>query len=356
MASARLAAMALVVGCTCEPPATPACRAGLDLEIGLNRVCVRAGSELWCAPGPTGDGFERVVTRGGALTAFAVSMYDACYCIDDSLDCVRGGAGYPPRESDCRSVYGRGAGMCVLSSSGTPTCWDTGPAAALPEPPPIATLASIAPGMGHYCALTVGGWIQCWGGRNNFGQIGAPAAGGRIGLDADLEIAELAVGDFNACVLTRRGEIWCWGWDQSVACTTDLHDDPDVFWSPLGAGACARPDPWHVGDVRRGRRLRVGGPRGCLLSDGDLACWGAPHGPRDGVVAAMPPTVVQRGVVTFALTAEGGCLIDDSGELSCWGDMVDVDHRSLPMGAVVPPGRPRTMPAELGDAVSRCLR
>ena len=70
---------------------------------------------------------------------------------------------------------------------------------------------AIAAGGYHACALTVGGGVKCWGGQNNYGELGSGRANGQVWPPADVVgltsgVTAIAAGrDFTCALTTRAG-------------------------------------------------------------------------------------------------------------------------------------------------------
>jgi len=123
----------------------------------------------------------------------------------------------------------------------------------------------VAAGAEHLCVLEWG-VVYCWG-ANDQGQLGYPCEESQErcfsgvptavrGLALGSTIVDISANDFDTCILTGLGEVQCWG-------------------SAYG------PEPVYVkkAGVIHGRRLATGSrydgrPQGCVIADGQVACWG----------------------------------------------------------------------------------
>ena len=87
--------------------------------------------------------------------------------------------------------------------------------------PPLSEIAQIASGVYNTCALTLDGYVKCWGRRSggalgdNGGVTGTAwfpvdvVGGDGSGLLSD--IVQITLGDQSACALNAQNKVWCWG-------------------------------------------------------------------------------------------------------------------------------------------------
>jgi alpha-tubulin suppressor-like RCC1 family protein len=115
---------------------------------------------------------------------------------------------------------------CARKRDGTVWCWgrnrtnNLGNGTTMNQPAPVLVtglddVAWISAGGEHSCAVKVDGTAWCWGlaseGRlgdgSNIVQARAPVQVEALGTS----VAQVAAGSRHTCALTRDGGVWCWG-------------------------------------------------------------------------------------------------------------------------------------------------
>lgn len=192
--------------------------------------------------------------------------------------------------------------------------------------PGVTDCAQISGGAYHTCVVHSGdGSVSCWGG-NGYGQVGQPASsspkvttpGGSMpvltspqkvpGLTGAVEVA---AGDYATCARLADMTISCWG-------RNDL--------GQLGDGTTtARSTPAPVGGLGADVvELAMGRNFGCVLhQSGRVSCWGENDAGQLGNGATGTSTTPVYAMVTDATHVAAGfkhaCVITSSGGVSCWG-------------------------------------
>ena len=266
----------------------------------------------------------------------------------------------------CRAVVAGRLYACALSREGSVDCWGQWPhdhtaewdrarRTANPrgdlawhdDPIAVKGLAAVrtlVAGPNHLCAIDAQEKLYCWG-ANELGQVSDGAAHGDVVAVALEGVRDVAVGYVDTCALSRAG-LSCWGRDPVAVC-------PRGYACYAGdLSACRRGMPASVTGVPDVSGPRAGLLGTCGLSDADdLVCWRRAWERLGDLPRRVPrraplrePTVDARGVVTFDIDGDSGCLLNEQGEVRCWGPILgaprwgeDRDH-NLPDELLVPPG------------------
>ncbi len=181
------------------------------------------------------------------------------------------------------------------------------------------TVASLALGALHGCALSSTGEAQCWG-SNEFGMVGdgtsttprlSPVS---VTGNNSFQAGSLSSGYTHSCAI-RSGRAVCWGLN---------------FFAALGVGTAGlfSVAPVAVGNTTTPSFVRVstGGYHGCgLTSSGAAWCWGWNQEGQTGQIGTatqLIPALVQAGPLAFTQLAAGEshtCALTASGAAYCWG-------------------------------------
>ena len=212
---------------------------------------------------------------------------------------------------------------CAVSIARTLVCWGTGNGAlGASEPEVIASLASssiadVATGMYHTCALDVAGFIRC-GGENQTGQLGDGTTSPSptpVPIASALRFSSVSAGKLHSCAFPRNATLpYCWG-DNSEGQLGIGSTDDTLAALPVVSGVTF--------DTLS---LVSGAMHSCALSTAGAAyCWGSDAYGQLGRGAvggrATAPTAVSGGL-TFAKLFAGEyhtCGLTSTGEAHCWG-------------------------------------
>ena len=145
------------------------------------------------------------------------------------------------------------------------------------SPPPyeFIDLAQIALGYDHTCALSINGYVKCWGG-NSYGQLGNGTSGYRTSKSTPAPVSNLtsvtqiALGNSHTCALINDGTVKCWGYN---------------FSGQLGDGTSGygganfndedRNVPTAVSNLTNVTQISLRSAHACaLINDGTVKCWG----------------------------------------------------------------------------------
>lgn len=290
---------------------------------------------------------------------------------------------------------GLGGGFtCALLTGGTVKCWGSDNYGVLGQdtvPRDVSDPSQIGPidfgdaravvqlsvGWHHVCVLFEDGHARCWG-SNNRGQLGREGLNDYgDGPDETLNaledlpldgIVQISAGVSNTCVLLRSGAgpggtVHCFGTDLdgAIGSTVSGSFGDDEAISAL------RP----VALRETATMVAAGDAVSCArLASGSVQCWGsnvfgtrgigtlacmrgndAGCGPRlTGVIDQPVQNLERRVIMDLQLNQAHACIIDNNGEVLCWGrnDQSRAGYPDAILGSVIgfPPG-----PVSLGAGV-----
>ena len=172
------------------------------------------------------------------------------------------------------------------------------------------TFASISAGIGHSCAVTVGGEVYCWG-LSTAGQLGSrmPETARPVRVPTPEHFKSVSASWMYSCGLTTAGGAYCWG---AVGMAEMLQYQPVTRYAPEQSFASLSTGMLHV----------------CGLATGGTAwCWGFnDHGQLgNGSTneAFSKDAMKVSGGLTFKSLSAGGahaCGVATNGVAYCWGD------------------------------------
>jgi alpha-tubulin suppressor-like RCC1 family protein len=280
---------------------------------------------------------------------------------------------------------------CALLSNGTVKCWgansygqlgsdrsshagdepgDMGSALADVQLGTGRTVAGIAPGYYHSCALLDGGEVKCWGANftGSLGQGDSMRRDGRasymgdhlpkVDLGTGRTATLLVTGADHSCAILDNGAVKCWG-DNSkgelgLGDTNDRGDAAGEMGDALGSV--------DLGVGRSAKALSLGFRHSCaLLDDDSIKCWGwnlyqqcgnsndlagdVGDGPGEmGDVLHVVSLGSKKPIAVFA-GYDNTCALLGDGGLKCWGEN---SRGQLGLGD----GRYRgSLVADMGDAL-----
>lgn len=259
-----------------------------------------------------------------------------------------------------RSLAQSTSRTCGIDAQSRAVCWSGGLVAsgqavrsralvAATELPAMAgalagrSVARIAVGNNHTCALDSQGLAYCWG-SNIHGQLGdglgaytSPGSAQPVAVDASGALAgrtlvEIAVGEYHTCAIDSEGLAYCWGFNEGGALGIGE-------FGGLSYGDRLTPTPVVSSGALLGRRLvrlALGLYHSCAVDTEGLAfCWGGDmYGQvgvgKEGTMVGgtnfdEPVAVVATGALAgkrLSSIAAGGhttCAVDDTGAAYCWG-------------------------------------
>jgi hypothetical protein len=177
----------------------------------------------------------------------------------------------------------------------------------------LGSVAALAGGGYHNCALMPDSTVRCWG-RNDDGQLGT---GNRTRATSAVEVsglraAAVSAGGYHTCALLLDGTVQCWGkneWGQ--------------VGQPTTTGAFIVPTT--VPGVSNAVAVTAGAFHTCaILADGSAQCWGRNEFGEvgDGTTTPSSAPVQVRGLASPSVLAVGGfhaCARMRDTSVQCWG-------------------------------------
>ena len=209
---------------------------------------------------------------------------------------------------------------CTLRDDGRLLCWGFGDNGQIAVPAGLGSVAAVAPGGYHTCAIKSGdGTVACWG-ANNEGQAQVPA-----GLGA---VRALGAGSYHTCAIQLLGDLRCWGRNNEGQTTIPAEVKNVVqveggvyFTCALLQGGTVRcwgsnidqdTNPSGQINVPAGlsgvKAIAVGFYGVCALTSASTVCWGS-----------QTPPPADLGQVTQIGSTNHNCALRTDGSLRCWG-------------------------------------
>jgi hypothetical protein len=184
-----------------------------------------------------------------------------------------------------------------------------------------ANIVQISYSNRHFCAVTTGGELVCWG-DNTMGQIGNGKYGRSLPdarvLQPTLIIPKgataVSAGYFHTCAIVD-GMLYCWG--SNVAGQIGIgRVDPDAFVVQTAAPAMVI--------SRDVTAVSTGGTHTCAIVHEELQCWGGNWAGQIGIGSlngnTSKPTVILKGGVTAVAAGDSHTCAVVRNDLWCWGD------------------------------------
>lgn len=274
-------------------------------QADVNCVCVASpvlvGSlGLQVAGVGAGNGHNCALLKDGSVTCFG-------WNIDGQLGGGTTGSSssFVPVTTLGKSVSKIAVGgdhACAVKSDGTVWCWGSNDACEIGIGPPtdpggcfgnacaptpvqvsgLASVASVAAGDKHTCAVKSDGTLWCWG-KTADGEIGDGNTTGDGGwspacrnvpvqvVALGTDVAEVAAGASHTCARKKDGTVWCWGLDSA----DQLGDGGNASATCGFTSLPCETTPVQVAGVAGAVAIAAGGDHTCVLSaDGTVKCWG----------------------------------------------------------------------------------
>lgn len=217
---------------------------------------------------------------------------------------------------------------CALSGTGAVQCWGANEHGQLgdgsnennPAAAPLTGLGSgalaVSANLFHSCAVAAGGAARCWG-RNDFGRLGTgnttsqstPTAVSGLGSG----VSAISTGENHSCAVVNGGAR-CWGRN---------------LYGQLGDGSTVdRLTPVATVGLASGvSDIVIGGSTSCArLGNGGVRCWGdnglnqLGDGTQDNSSVPVTPLGLDSGVARLAVGGLHACALLSGGGVRCWGN------------------------------------
>jgi len=242
---------------------------------------------------------------------------------------------------------------CAIQANGVTSCWGSndyyqlgiGPAGGeslVPATIPNFFATQVSFGQYHTCAVTTAGGAKCWGQWVN-GSLGN--AGNSSSVPSDVTgltsgVRGIAVGNVHTCAVLTSGSVRCWGdgrnGELGNGTTTSAVNQVQVSGLTSGVSAVAAGGEDELGGSRIGFSC-------ARLGSTSVKCWGRNSDGQLGdgttVQQSTPVTTLAlgTGIAVLAAGASHACVLNVSGQISCWGSN---SHGQLgngtPTNALVP--------------------
>lgn len=304
----RQIAVCLLGPCWLTPAPARAEPAAPQLAVGTVHTCAVSDGQLWCW-GQNGNGQLGDGSQLDQATPRAVAIPQASVA----------------------SVAAGGHHTCALKTNGALWCWGHNGSGELgdgtvvdrPLPTPVTALgadvAEVAAGWSHTCARKTDGTLWCWG-SNADGRLGDGTTQNRVTPTQvsalGTSVAQVAAGVAHTCARQSDNSLWCWGYNGVGAIgdlTTQSRSLPTLV-SSLGS---------DVVEVATGAHTCA------RSSDNRLWCWGwnqygqLGDGSNFNRVTPYEVSNLLGGVTQVSLGWRHSCALKTDGKLRCWGYNAD---------------------------------
>jgi alpha-tubulin suppressor-like RCC1 family protein len=199
-----------------------------------------------------------------------------------------------------------------------------------------ASIASLALGASHSCAIDGAGALQCWGSNElrQYLEKTLLASGAPTIVAEATGVARAAAGDGHTCVSNAAGQVQCWGGGQygnlGNANAAYIETAPVTFITPAGAPATDLGAGYFVTCALLGNKeiactglvdsLRLGsGTGGNNISTPALITAPGAPAPVDAGAEAGPPPPPALGATKMSAGGGHSCALRGGGIATCWG-------------------------------------
>ena len=287
---------------------------------------------------PPGDGWKAVASTNDS--SCGVSLVNTIYCWGvGNLTPTPLGNGAIPSGAIISSISGGTGHFCVIADEWA-YCWGTnsngrlGDGTSNVQATPVAimrgliptgkTLADVAAGGNHTCALTTDSLVYCWGygvygslGRNTVVSSNTAVATVAGNIPVGVTPKAISAGGYNTCVLGTNNKAYCWG----AGADGEIGNGGNTQMnSPTLVSQGAVPVSATLASIG------VGSNHSCVTTTAGLAyCWGAGFNGRLGngdSADSNVPVAVTQGSITYSKLWIGvgeTCTLTSAGVGYCWG-------------------------------------
>lgn len=248
--------------------------------------------------------------------------------------------------TDAVAVAAGGSHTCALLFTGNVFCWGANSRGQLGNgrsgaennsltPTPVSDIrdaVAIAAGASHTCVIHRDGSVSCWGGANEYGQLGNGTSlpyAVPVRAEGIIDAVAITAGGQHTCALHEDGSVSCWGNNEYGQLGNSIN----------GFELTSSYVPAKVVNINDAIAVSAGGNHTCAAhQDNTVSCWGYAGGGQLGDIATRLTEGVSwaeprklRVVSDIIDIAAGGlderiyvsnytCSLHLDGTISCWGD------------------------------------
>ena len=309
---------------------------------GMNFTKAAAGGEHSCGISSGGTfcwGFNSIGTIGDGSPSFTphyqpgkVSNAGAFTDIE-----ANGGAGNASA-ADCTDAT-CSAGTCAVTASGDAACWGDGVTLATPSSGTLK-FSNISVGWDYDCGLSTEKVGYCWGANYYLQSGGPPGAGGLsppvnspLAIDVGHPLQEISANRAHSCAVTIQGFVFCWGANTSGqlgaaasgTCVTQHLFNIPCRNTPVRVMTDQLFQSVSVGSTQRDRSDTAPASHTCGITVTlDIYCWGSNvYGQLGNGVqtdSQQPVRVVSSEKFSKVVAERGNtCALTTAGVAWCWG-------------------------------------
>ena len=324
-----------------------------QLALGDNHTCARLETGRVACWGDNGMGqLGNGSDRRSTAPVFVSGVLDAIDIrASRATTCVRRKTGAVACWGD--NAYGQGNPQYDAALTSAPTPWGVYERQGEPTtftPANVLRVAttnsaaagarSLSLGYSHGCGVDEAGGVKCWGDASR-GQLGAGVPRDAFQVQAIVglpPLVDVAAARFYSCGRTAEGNVWCWGANEQAQ---------------LGNEAPG-PGPRQVPGIAGAVAIQLGENRACArLGSGQVICWGDLLDCGEDRSQRPTPAPDLENDVQFVRAAGGcfWCALNTGHGLACEGDPISEIHFSMGSVSSVAAGISHACAARLDGSV-----